>query len=189
MSALDAVEPGPDSVYQSGVAEYQASRARYIRSVTSGVEQRFMETIGRRRDSLREEIANLTELAQHRYDAYQASLKAYAVKAPGRVTGGGIMPPSPTDRVVRGIDKLYRSAVQSAEAFREVNDIIRKRKDKLGEIDYKLRQRVEEFGRDLIAQLETESGLEGAFKRDPLLGRAHARMLAARARQMSALSG
>ncbi len=189
MSALDAGEPVTDSVYQSCVAEYQASRARYIRSVTSGVEQRFMETIGRRRDSLREEIANLTELAQHRYDAYQASLKAYAVKAPGRVTGGGIMPPSPTERVVRGIDKLYRNAVQSAEAFREVNDIIRKRKDKLGEIDYKLRQRVEEFGRDLIAQLETESGLAGAFKRDPLLGRAHARMLAARARQMSALSG
>lgn len=189
MSALDAGEARADSVYQSAVAEYQASRARYIRTVTAGVEQRFMETIGRRRDSLREEIANLSELAQHRYDAYQASLKAYAVKAPGRVTGGGIMPPSPTDRVVRGIDKLYRSAVQSAEAFREVNDIIRKRKDKLGEIDYKLRQRVEEFGRDLIAQLETESGLEGAFKRDPLLGRAHARMLAARARQMSALSG
>jgi hypothetical protein len=186
LSAQDAGE-GPASHYQSAVAEYHASRARYIRTVTSNVEQRFLETIGKRRDSLREEIANLTDLAQHRYETYQASLKAYAVKAPGRVTGGGIKPPSPTERVVRGIDKLYKTAVQAAEAFREVNDIIRKRKDKLGEIDYKLREQVEQFGRDLIAQLETTTGLEGAFKRDPLLGRAHARMTAARARQVSVL--
>ncbi len=187
MSAQDAGEARPLSDYQSSVAEYQASRARYIRTVTSGVEQRFLETIGKRRDSLREEIANLTDLAQHRYDAYQTSLKAYGSKAPGRVTGGGIMPPSPAERVVRGIDKLYKAAIAAAEEFREVNDIIKKRKDKLGEIDYQLRRRVEQYGHDLIAQLETTAGLEGAFKRDPLLGRAHARMLAARARQTSVL--
>jgi hypothetical protein len=183
VSVLDADEARPASDYQSAVAEYRASRARYIRTVTSNVEQRYLETIGKRRDSLREEITNLTGLAQHRYENYQANLKAYAAKAPSRVTGGGIMPPSPAERMVRGIDKLYKTAVQSADEFREVNDIIRKRKDKLGEIDDKLRAQVEQFGRDLIAQLETETGLEGAFKRDPLLGRAHARMLAARARQ------
>jgi hypothetical protein len=186
---LEAGDARTASDYQSSVAEYHASRARYIRTVTSGVEQRFLESIGKHRDSLRDEIANLTDLAQHRYDTYQSNLKAYAAKAPGRVSGGGIKPPSPTERVVRGIDKLYKTALQSADAFREVNDIIRKRKDKLGEIDFKLRQRVEQFGRDLIAQLETETGLEGAFKRDPLLSRAHARMLAARSRQTSVLSG
>jgi hypothetical protein len=44
---------------------------------------------------------------------------------------------------------------------------------------------LEQHGRDLIAQLESPAGLEGAFKRDPLLGRAHARMLAAAARRES----
>jgi hypothetical protein len=188
VSAQDAYDARPASDYQSAISEYHASRARYIRTVTSNVEQRFLETIGKRRDSLREEIANLTELAQHRYENYQTNLKAYATKAPGRVTGGGIMPPSAAERIVRGIDKLYKIAIHAADEFREVNDIIRKRKDKLGEIDYKLREQVEQFGRDLIAQLETDVGLEGAFKRDPLLGRAHARMLAARARQTSILS-
>ena len=44
-----------------------------------------------------------------------------------------------------------------------------------------------QHGRDLIAQLETPTGLEGAFKRDPLLARAHARMQAAEARRESVL--
>jgi hypothetical protein len=168
--------------YHVAVAEYQASRARYIRTITTDAEKRLSETIGKRRESLREEIANLTALAQHRYEGYQEALNAYAAKAPGRVTAGGMKPPLPSDRMFAGINKLYKAAVKAAEDFREVNDIIKKRKDKLSEVDYKLRVQLEQYGRDLIAQLETDSGLEGAFRRDPLLGRAHARMVAAQRR-------
>jgi hypothetical protein len=75
---------------------------------------------------------------------------------------------------------LYTAAVRAADEFREVNDVIQKRKDLLSIVDYRLRMQLEQYGRDLIAQLETESGLETAFQRDPLLRRAHARMLAAR---------
>jgi hypothetical protein len=173
--------------YDSTVAEYHASRARYIRTVTSGVEARLMESVGKRREPLREEIANLSILAHDRYDTYQAALKAYSVKAPSRVTAGGLLPPSPAERMIRGIDQLYKAAVKAAEEYREVNAIIKKRKDKLTEMDWKMRVQVEQYGRDLIAQLETETGLAGAFKRDPLLGRAHARMLAAEARRASVL--
>jgi hypothetical protein len=117
----------------------------------------------------------------------QSTLKAYAAKAPGRVSAGGLLPPSAAERVIGGIDKLYKSAVKAAEEFNEINDIIKKRKEKIDQIDAEVRAVLEQHGRDLIAQLETPTGLEGAFKRDPLLGRAHARMIAAEARRESVI--
>ena len=182
MSTQDAGEGKSSPDYAVAVAEYHASRARYIRTVTSDAEKQLVETIGKRRESLREEIANLTTLAYHRHEIYQVALKAYASRAPSRVTAAGLQPPLPTDRRIAGIGKLYKTAVHAAEEFREVDSIIVKRKEKLAEIDAKLRVQVEQYGRDLIAQLETETGLAGAFRRDPLLSRAHARMVAAQAR-------
>lgn len=178
MNATSADDAERDS-YQDARAEYHASRVRYIRSVTSGVEDRLMERIGHRRDPIVEEITNLTLVAHNRYETYRAALKAYASKAPRRVTSGGLLQPSPAERMIAGVDKLYRAAVKAAAEFSEVNDIIKKRKVKLEEMDWKMRARVEEYGHNLIAQLETPSGLESAFKRDPLLGRAHARMVSA----------
>jgi hypothetical protein len=169
--------------YDATVAEYHASRARYIRTVTADTEKKLLDTVAKRRGPITDEIGNLTTLARARFDARQATLKAYAAKAPGRVTAGGLLPPSPQERMISGIDKLYKAAVKAAEEFNEVNEIIRKRKEKLEEIDREVRTLLEQHGRDLIAHLETPSGLEGAFKRDPLLGRAHARMLAAEARR------
>lgn len=144
-----------------------------------------METIGKRRGPLMEEIANLTELAHSRYDAYQTALKAYSEKAPKRVAAGGLLPPSPMERMIRDIDNYYKAAVKAAAAFSECDAIIKKRKEQLEIIDQKMRLQVEQYGRDIITQLETPSGLEGAFMRDPLLARAHARMLRAEARRAS----
>jgi hypothetical protein len=171
--------------YDASVREYHASRARYIRSVTADTEKRLMETVAKRRDPLKEEITSLSALARARFDVRQTTLKAYAAKAPGRVTNSGLLPPSPAERMIGGIDKLYKAAVKAAEEFSEVNDIIKKRKEKLDQIDNEVRTVLEQHGRELIAQLETPTGLEGAFKRDPLLGRAHARMVAAEARRES----
>jgi hypothetical protein len=173
------------SDYDASVREYHASRARYIRTVTNDTEKKLMETVAKRRDPIKEEINNLTALARSRFDARQTTLRAYAAKAPGRVSASGLLPPSPAERVIGGIDKLYKSALKAAEEFNEVNDIIKKRKEKLDKIDDEVRGVLEQHGRDLIAQLETPTGLEGAFKRDPLLERAHARMVAAEARRAS----
>jgi hypothetical protein len=173
--------------YDASVREYHASRARYIRTVTTDTEKKLMETVAKRRDPLKEEINNLTALARSRFEARQMTLRAYAAKAPGRVSAGGLLPPSPAERMIGGIDKLYKAAVKAAEEFNEVNDIIKKRKEKLDKIDDEVRTVLEQHGRDLIAQLESPTGLEGAFKRDPLLARAHARMLAAEARRESVL--
>jgi hypothetical protein len=175
----------PAGDYDASVREYHASRARYIRTVTNDTEKKLMETVAKRRDPIKEEINNLTALARVRFEARQQTLRAYAAKAPGRVTASGLLPPSPAERVIGGIDKLYKTAVKAAEEFNEVNDIIKKRKEKLDKIDDEVRTVLEQHGRDVIAQLETPTGLEGAFKRDPLLERAHARMVAAEARRAS----
>ena len=185
MSTDQHVSDGKVPDYDASVREYHASRARYIRSVTADTEKNLMETVAKRRDPLKEEINNLNSLARTRFAERQTTLKAYAAKAPGRVTAGGLLPPSPAERMIGGIDKLYKAAVKAAEEFNEVNEIIKKRKEKLDQIDNEVRTVVEQHGRDLIAQLETPTGLEGAFKRDPLLGRAHARMVAAEARRES----
>lgn len=169
--------------YEASVREYHASRARYIRTVTADTEKHLMETVAKRRDPVKEELTNLTSLARVRFETRQMTLKAYAAKAPGRVSNSGLLPPSPAERMIGGIDKLYKAAVKAAEEFNEVNDIIKKRKDKLDAIDAEVRTVLEQHGRDLIAALETPTGLEGAFKRDPLLARAHARMLAAESRR------
>ena len=176
-------EGGPDS--DVTVAQYHASRARYIRTVTSGVEQRLMESVGKRRRPLAEEISNLTQLARGRYNIYQDALKAYAAKAPSRVKRGGLLPPSMADNMIGGISKLYKTALKAAEEFREVEGMIKNLKARLEEMDSQMREQVEQYGRSLIAQLGTPSGLQGAFMRDPLLSRAHARMLAAESRRAS----
>jgi len=182
-----STEPAAD--YDASVREYHASRARYIRTVTSDTEKQLMETVAKRRDPIKEELTNLTSLARVRFETRQQTLKAYAAKAPGRVSNSGLLPPSPAERMIGGIDKLYKAAVKAAEEFNEVNEIIKKRKDKLEAIDSEVRTVLEQHGRDLIAQLETPTGLEGAFKRDPLLARAHARMVAAESRRTSARDG
>lgn len=169
--------------YDASVAEYHASRARYIRTVTADTEKQLMETVAKRRDPIKDELQNLTSLARVRFETRQQTLKAYAAKAPGRVSNNGLLPPSPTEKMIGGIDKLYKAAVKAAEEFNEVNDIIKKRKEKLDQMDHEMRTVLEQHGRDLIAALETPTGLEGAFKRDPLLARAHARMVAAEARR------
>jgi hypothetical protein len=168
--------------YDASVKEYHFSRARYIRAVTSDTEKKLMESVAKRRDPLQEEITNLNALARMRFDARQVALKAYAARAPGKVTTTGLLPPSPTDRIA-GIDKVYKAAVKAAEEFNEVNEIVKKKREKLEKLDEEVRVVLEQHERDLIAQLETPTGLEGAFKRDPLLGRAHARMQAAEARR------
>ena len=89
----------------------------------------------------------------------------------------------PTDRVVTGIGKLYKAATAAADEYREVTEIIKKRKEQPRRDRLEAPRENRTVRRDLIAQLETKAGLDAAFRRDPLLSRAHARMLASKARK------
>ena len=105
-----------------------------------------MDTVAKRREPIKAEITNLTALARARFEARQLTLREYAAKAPGRVSAGGLLPPSPAERVIGGIDKLYKTAVKAAEEFNEVNDIIKKRKEQLDKIDEEVRTLLESTG-------------------------------------------
>jgi hypothetical protein len=163
---------------EAAIREYEFSRDRYFHTLRADAEEKVLATVVKRREKLNEEIDNLRALTKIRGDARAVALKAYAQRCPGRVTATSLLPPAATDRL-SGADKLFKAAVKAAEEFAEVNDILRKRREALEAIDAEMRTVLQKHNEDLIRFLETPTGLENAFKRDPLLGRAHARMKAA----------
>ena len=74
------------------------------------------------------------------------------------------------------MDKVYKAALVAADEFNEVSEILRKRRENLEAIDGEMRTRLTEYNENLIAMLESPDGLANAFRRDPLLERAHRRM-------------
>jgi hypothetical protein len=164
---------------------YELSRARYIRTVTSDAEQKLIDAGGKRRDALRAEMGNLQTLARARLEARTAAMRAYAAKCPGRVNASGPLAPLPTS-AFSGAEKLYRAALTANEEFNEIKDILVKRGEQLDEIEKDLRQRLADFNANLVQMLETPDGLANAFRRDPLLERAHTRMKNALAAEAAA---
>ena len=190
------IKPGVDAASkaameaEAAIREYEASRDRYCHTLRADAEEKVLKTVVARRQKLTDEIENLRMLAKMRGDARTAALKAYAQRCPGRVTATSLLPPAATDRVGGfGVDKLFKTAVKAAEEFNEVNDILKKRRASLEEIESEMRTVLQKHNDDLIRFLETPTGLENAFKRDPLLGRAHARMKAAVAQRDAVSAG
>ncbi len=172
----DATKAAQDA--DAAIREYEFSRDRYMLTLRAAAEEQVLKAFGPRRDKLNEEINNLRTLARVRSDARTTAVKAYAQRCPTRVQGTAFLPPGPAERVGGG-DKLFKAAMKAHEEFNEVNDILKKRKDAIDAIEAEMRTILQKRNEDLIRMLETPSGLENAFKRDPLLGRAHARMTAA----------
>jgi len=169
------------------IREYQLSRDRYFHTLRADAEEKVLKMVAKRREKLTEEIENLRALARIRNDARAQALAQYGRLCPGRVTATSLLPPTAADRI-NGADRVYKSALKAAEEFNEVNDILKKRRESLEEIDSEMRTVLQKHNADLIRALETPSGLQNAFKRDPLLRIAHARMKAAIA-QRDALLG
>lgn len=137
----------------------------------------MQEAVCKRRDLLNEEVQNLTLLVKSRHATREQTLRDYAQKCPGRVTSAGV--PLPPGGVAFGADKLYRAAVKSADEFTEANELLRKRRESLEQLNGELQRKMQKYHAQLIRQLETPDGLANAFRLDPLLERAHARMRAA----------
>jgi hypothetical protein len=177
-------KPGVDAASKAAqeadaaIREYELSRDRYFVTLRADAEEKVRASVVKRTGKLSEEIENLRSLARIRNDARAIALKAYAERCPGRVTATSLLPPSPTDHIA-GADKLFKAAVKAAEEFAEVNDILKKRREAMEAIETEMRATLRKHNEDLVRFLETPSGLENAFKRDPLLGRAYARMKAA----------
>ncbi len=170
--------------------EYELSRDRYLHTLRADAEAQLVKAVGVRREKLVREIENLHALAAMRAETRTAAVRAYAQRCPARVTATSMLPPGPAERVGgNGVDKLYKIAVKAAEEFNEVNDVLRKRRESLEEIDREMRDVLHKQNEELIRVLESPDGLATAFKRDPLLGLAHTRMKAAAASRDAALHG
>src|SRR5271163_5129642 len=118
------------------IAEYHASRARFIRSVTADVEARLMAAVEKRRAPLVAEISNLTVLAHDRHETYRAGVAAYKATTGAKSAA------------------LQKAALKAAAEYKEVEAIIKKRREALDAIDRRLRVEIEQYGRELINQLE-----------------------------------
>ncbi len=174
---------------EAAIREYEFSRDRYMYALRVAAEEQVMKSVGPRREKLSSEIENLRVLARVRGEARTEAVKAYAQRCPTRVQGTAFLPPGPAERVGNfGVEKLFKVAMKAHEELTEVNDILKKRRDALDALESEMRTILQKRNDDLIKQLETPGGLENAFKRDPLLSRAHARMKAAIA-QRDALAG
>jgi hypothetical protein len=184
-SVDDATKAAQDA--DAAIREYEFSRDRYMHTLRSDAEEQVVKAFAPRREKLGKEVENLRTLARVRSDARTTAVKAYAQRCPTRVQGTAFLPPGPAERVGGG-DKLFKAAMKAHEEFNEVNEILKKRKEALDAIDVEMRTILQKRHEELIRMLETPTGLENAFKRDPLLSRAHARMKAAVA-QRDALVG
>jgi hypothetical protein len=162
------------------IRTYELSRDRYMQTIRADAEQKVVQSVSKRRQKLVEEIDNLRALAKVRADQRTEAVRIYAQRCPTRVTPTSLVPPGAADRMGNfGVDKLFKLAVKAAEDFNEVNEILRKRREGLESIDTEIREVLQKHTDDLIAFLETPDGLANAFRRDPLLGQAHARMKSA----------
>jgi hypothetical protein len=177
--------PAEPTELETATQAYELSRARYIRTVTSDAENKLKEAVAKRREALATEINSLVSLAHIRHETRSTTLRAYAARCPGRVRGTDVLPP-PAGGAFNGDDKLYKAALLAADEFNELSDILRKRRALLEAIDGEMRTKLADYNRNLIAMLESPEGLANAFRRDPLLERAHQRMKAAQAAQFAA---
>jgi len=186
-------KPGVDAATKAAqdadaaIREYEFSRDRYMYALRVAAEEAVVKSVAPRRDKLNSEIENLRVLSRLRADTRAEAVKAYAQRCPSRVQGTAFLPPGPADRV-GGADKLFKTAMKAHEDLTEVTDILKKRREALDTLETEMRAILQKRNEELIRMLETPDGLENAFKRDPLLSRAYARMKAAVA-QRDALAG
>ncbi len=159
------------------VAAYEAAKLRYIRAVTQDAEARLYDAFAKRREAIAAEIGDLRELAKRRQDAANAAATAYAMKLPHRVRKTGVRPPSIVERLrsLNAIDDLYREAVKASAELDDVNDLLRKRRDRLDAMERETRRAIYLREEAVRKKLQTPEGL-ASLHADPLVRTAFAKM-------------
>ena len=159
------------------VAAYEAAKLRYIRAVTQDSETKVREAFGKRREAMNEEIADLRELAKLRQDAANAAAARYAMKLPHRVRKSGVRAPSIMERLrsLNAIDPVYRDAMKAAAELDDVNDLLRKRRDRLDAMEREAMRSIYLREEAVRKKLQTPEGL-ASLHADPLVRTAFAKM-------------
>jgi hypothetical protein len=159
------------------IGAYESAKLRYIRAITQDAETKLREAFGKRREAINEEIANLRDLAKSRQDAASAAATKYAARLPHRVRKAGVRPPSFWERVVtfNAVDRFYRAAAKAGEELDEVNELLRKRRDRLDAMERETRRSIYLREEAVRKKLQTPEGL-AALHADPMVKAAFAKM-------------
>jgi hypothetical protein len=162
---------------EAAIGAYESAKLRYIRAITQDAETKLREAFGKRREAINDEISALRELSKTRSDAAERAAARYAVRLPHRVRKSGVRPPSFWERLMsfNSIDVLYRTAQRTAEELDDVNDLLRKRRDRLDAMERETRRSI--YLREVAVRkkLQTPEGL-AALHADPMVKAAFAKM-------------
>ena len=164
---------------ESVLQAYENAKLRYIRGITQEAETKLREAFAKRREAINEEIGNLRTLARTRQDAANAAAGAYGKKLPRRVRKSGVRPPSLWERIrsFNRVTKLYRIAARAGSELDEVNELLRKRRDRLEQMERETRRSIYLREESVRKKLQTPEGL-AALHADPMVKAAFAKMQA-----------
>ena len=159
------------------IQAYEAAKLRYIRGITADAETKLRDAFAKRREAINEEIGNLRLLAKSRQETAMATAQKYAVKLPHRVKKTGVRPPSMWERLItfNAVDKFYRAAATAAAELDEVNELLRKRRDRLDAMERETRRSIYLREEAVRKKLQTPEGL-AALHADPMVKAAFAKM-------------
>lgn len=174
-------EPGsavPDFASdEETINAYESAKLRYIRAITQDAEAKLREAFGKRREAINDEIGNLRQLQKQRSDAAAAAAQRYAVKLPHRVRKTGVKAPSFWERLLsfNAVDRYYRAAQKAQDELEEVNELLRKRRDRLDAMERETRRSIYLREEAVRKKLQTPEGL-AALHADPMVKAAFAKM-------------
>jgi hypothetical protein len=174
-------EPGPPvpdfERDEAVISAYESAKLRYIRAITQDAETKLREAFGKRREAINEEIANLRSLAKTRQDVAAAAAQRYSLKLPHRVRKTGVRPPSIWERIItfNSVDGVYRAAAKASDELDEVNELLRKRRDRLEAMERETRRSIYLREEAVRKKLQTPEGL-AALHADPMVKAAFAKM-------------
>jgi hypothetical protein len=159
------------------VQAYENAKLSYIRGITQEAEMRLREAFAKRREAINEEIGNLRTLARSRQEAANQTAQAYAKKLPHRVRKSGVRAPSFFERLrtFNKVSKLYRNAARASAELDEVNELLRKRRDRLEQMERETRRSIYLREESVRKKLQTPEGL-AALHADPVVKAAFQKM-------------
>ena len=162
---------------ESVIAAYENAKLRYIRGITADAEQKLRDAFAKRREAVNEEIGNLRSLQKTRQDAALQAAQRYATKLPHRVRKSGVRPPSFWERLItfNAIDKYYTAAQKANDELDEVNELLRKRRDRLDAMERETRRSIYLREEAVRKKLQSPEGL-AALHADPMVKAAFQKM-------------
>jgi hypothetical protein len=162
---------------EAAIAAYESAKLAYIRAITHDAEIRLREAFSKKRDAINDEIANLRALAKAKQEAANAATARYAKQFPHRVRKSGVRAPSLWERLCtfNQVAGLYRQASRASEELDDVNDLLRKRRDRLDAMERETRRSIYLREEAVRKKLQTPEGL-ASLHADPMVRSAFAKM-------------